>query len=261
MGVMRMIIEYHRPQTLAEALSLLARETPVTIPIGGGSAVAHSGDQQLAVVDLQALGLNAFQFQGSTLELGATLSLQALLEIVEHHPETGLAALKQVIQQEAAFNLRQIASIAGALVSSDGRSPFTTALLALDAVLQLEPGGEQVSLGDVLPLRRQKLPHRLITKVRLPTNAQLAYETVARSPLDKPIVCTAAVVWPSGRARLALGGYGEQPLLVLDGTEADGAELAASSAYSQAGDAWASAEYRSEVAGILAHRAVLSITS
>jgi CO/xanthine dehydrogenase FAD-binding subunit len=257
---MRMILEYHRPQTLTEALYLLAREEPHTIPIGGGSAIDRSGGQPIAVVDLQALGLDTLQFQTSTLEMGAALTLQALLEATKNRPETGLAALKQVLLQEAAFNIRQIASVAGALVSSDGRSPFATAMLALDAVLQLEPGEEQVRIGEVLPLRKEKLNRKLISKISLPTNARLAYETVARSPLDRPIVCAAAVIWPSGRTRLALGGFGEQPLLVLDGTEADGVELAASSAYSQAGDVWASAEYRSEIAGILARRAVLSIT-
>jgi hypothetical protein len=55
---------------------------------------------------------------------------------------------------------------------------------------------------------------------------------------------------------VALGGYGAAPLLAFDGSEADGAEVAAQSAYSQAGDEWASAEYRMEIAGILARRCI-----
>lgn len=255
-----MIIEYHRPQKLSEAIKLLARDDPYTVPIGGGSAIDRSSDQPVAVVDLQALGLDAIQFQSTTLEIGARLTLQALLDVIESQPLPGLAAMKQVIQQETAFNLRQIASLAGALVSSDGRSPFATAMLALDASLRLEPGGEKVSLGEVLALRKEKLPHRLITKIILPANARLAYESVARSPLDKPIVCATAAVWPSGRMRLTLGGYGALPLLLMDGNTADSAELAASNAYSTAEDVWASAEYRADVAGVLARRVLASLT-
>ena len=78
--------------------------------------------------------------------------------------------------------------------------------------------------------------------------------TIARTPADRPIVCVAAARWPSGRTRLALGGFGAAPTLAMDGPEDSGAQIAAASAYSQAGDEWASAEYRSEAAGILALR-------
>jgi CO/xanthine dehydrogenase FAD-binding subunit len=40
----------------------------------------------------------------------------------------------------------------------------------------------------------------------------------------------------------------------MDGPEAGGIENAARNAYSQAGDQWASADYREEIAGILARR-------
>jgi hypothetical protein len=84
----------------------------------------------------------------------------------------------------------------------------------------------------------------------------LAYDFTARSPKDLPIVCAAAAQWPSGRTRLALGGYGELPLLVMDGPEPGGAREAARSAFENAGDEWSDAEYRQEAAGILAQRVV-----
>jgi len=151
--------------------------------------------------------------------------------------------------------------VAGALVTASGRSPFATAMLALDAQLRLQPDGnqpgdEQVGLGDLLPVRLERLPHRLITLVSIPLNARLAYEYVARSPADVPIVCAAVAIWPSGRTRVALGGFGDSPVLAFDGSEAEGAEIAASDAYSQAGDEWASAEYRQEVAGVLVKRCI-----
>jgi len=165
----------------------------------------------------------------------------------------------KVVGHEATYNLRQVASVAGTLVAADGRSPFATLLLALDAALTLQPGDEQVGLGDLLPLRGERLEGRLITQVTIPSNVRMAYEYVARTPADRPIVCAAVIQWPSGRTRLALGGYGAAPVLAFDGTESEGLETAARSAYSQAGDEWASAAYRQEIAGILAARCLKNL--
>jgi CO/xanthine dehydrogenase FAD-binding subunit len=73
-----MITAYHRPQTLDEALTLLTQ--PNILPLGGGTLLAHGTADSVQVVDLQLLGLNSLTKTGNNLELGATLTLQALLE-------------------------------------------------------------------------------------------------------------------------------------------------------------------------------------
>jgi len=244
------IIEYHRPTQIDEALALLGRDSPKTLPLGGGTWLNQPGMQPVAVVDLQALPLNQLQRQGLHLRMGATITLQGLLELAAELP----ADLTAAIHHEASYNLRQVATIAGTLIAAGGRSPFTTALLALDANVHILPEDQDLSLGDLLPFRSERLLGRLISWVAIPLNARLAYEYVARTPADQPIVCAAAAVWPSGRVRLALGGYGSSPRLVFDGSEPAGAEVAAQSAYSQAEDEWASASYRQEIAGVLAKR-------
>ncbi len=250
-----MIIEYQRPQILAEALRLLGRAEPPSRPLAGGTAIRREAAEPFAVVDLQALGLGGLSRSGNMLEIGAMATLQQIVE--SDAPEE----LKRSARLEASYNLRQSASAAGTLVAAVGRSAFTTALLALDAqivVVSLAQGRtqeEQIGLGDLLPLRKQLLRGKLITRIRVPAGGvRLAYEYVARTPADLPIVCAAASGWPSGRRRVALGGFGAAPGLAFDGSEAQGAELAARSAYSAAGDEWASAEYRMEMAGILAER-------
>jgi CO/xanthine dehydrogenase FAD-binding subunit len=178
-----------------------------------------------------------------------------------------VASLQKAINHEASYNLRQVATVAGTLVATDGRSPFTTVMLALDAQLTVQPGEElsgahpEIDLGDFLPLRSERLRNRLITQVTIPMNVRLAYQYVARSPADRPVVCAAVVSWPSGRTRLVLGGYGSAPLLAFDGGEPGGAEIAARSAYSQAGDEWASADYRQEMVSILTKRCLQQLTS
>lgn len=244
-----MITEYHRPDTIEEALRLLGRKEVKTLPLGGGSVLNAPNPEQYAVVDLQALGLDRIEIKGNTLVAGATATLQALLDT----PDLP-AALYQAILLEATYNLRQVATLAGTLVSAGGRSPLATVFLALDAQVTLLPGEEQMGAGELLLTRRERLPGRLITNIALPLNLRLAYHYVARTPADQPLVCAAAARWSSGRTRLALGGYGETPLLALDGPEAGGAAEAARNAYFDAGDQWASAEYRREVASTLAQR-------
>jgi putative selenate reductase FAD-binding subunit len=202
------------------------------------------------VIDLQALGLNTIQKKGNNLEIGATVTLQKLLESEFIHE-----ALKTALKLEAPLNIRNAATVAGTLVSADGRSTFATVMLAMDAkVTIVNPKFEVVNLGDFLPLRPGNLHGKLITQIEIPLNVKLAFETVARTPADKPIVCAALAQWPSGRTRLAAGGYGKAPLLAMDGTEADDAKAAARNAFHEATDEWASAEYRMEVAATLAKR-------
>jgi CO/xanthine dehydrogenase FAD-binding subunit len=241
-----MITAYHRPQTLDEALTLLTQ--PNTLPLGGGTLLSHGMTASMEAVDLQLLGLNTLTKKGNELEIGATLTLQALLES-EHCPE----AMKSALKLEAPLNIRNSATVAGTLVTCDGRSTFATVLLAMDARIEIRSSridSRVSSIGDYLPLR----PPGLITSITVPTNVKLAFEYVSRTPADKPIVCAALARWNSGRTRLALGGYGKSPMLGMDGTESEGVEAAARNAFHEANDDWASAEYRMDVAATLAKR-------
>ena len=244
-----MITTYHRPETLDEALTLLTQ--PDTLPLGGGTLLSKPGADSVQVVDLQALGLDSLTKNGNNIELGATLTLQALLES-EHCP----AALKSALKLEAPLNIRNAATVAGTLVTCDGRSTFASMLLAMDAKITVsskQKAEEIINIGDLLPLREQ-MRGKLITKIVIPLNIKLAFEYVSRTPADTPIVCAALAQWNSGRTRLVLGGYGTSPMLAMDGTEADGAQAAARNTYHEATDEWASAEYRMDVASTLAKR-------
>ena len=251
-----MITTYHRPKTLDEALTLLSR--PNALPLGGGTLLSHSASDFVEVVDLQSLGLDFIKKSGNNLEIGATVTLQGLLEN-EHCPD----ALKPALKLEAPLNLRNAATVAGTLVSCDGRSTFVTVMLASDAKIEQtildnsKTESRLSNIGEFLPLR----PHGLITSITIPFNVKLAFDYVSRTPADKPIVCTALVQWNSGRTRLALGGYGKSPMLAMDGTEAEGLETAASNAFHEATDDWASAEYRMDVAATLAKRCLEKVNA
>jgi CO/xanthine dehydrogenase FAD-binding subunit len=251
-----MIIEYHRPETLEAALALLDRAMPLSKPMGGGTVLNRPSNDPFAVVDLQRLGLDTAESKGTSIDLGACMTLQSVLDL----PQIP-TALKEAVDHEANYNLRQVATIAGSLVACNGRSPLATALLSMDASLEMIRYRQDlvlVGLGDLLPMREQLLHKALITRVVLPTNVALAYAQVARTPADLPVVCVAVCKWPSGRTRIALGGWGSAPILAMDGPEPEGGRIAAENAFSQAEDQWASAEYRQSVAGVLTSRCISS---
>lgn len=246
-----MISTYHRPQTLDEALALLTQ--PNTVPLGGGTLLSKATADSVAVVDLQRLGLDSLRASGNDLVVGATCTLQSLLEAAETP-----AALKTALKLEAPLNIRNTATVAGTIVSSDGRSPFTTMLLAMDARIDIRysTSDSRIShIGEYLLTR----PSGLITAITIPLNTKTAFEFVSKTPADKPIIGAALAQWNSGRTRLTLCGYGKTPLLAMDGTEADGIQEAAMNAYHEAQDEWASAEYRMDVAATLAKRALESL--
>lgn len=247
-------LTYHRPQSIEEAVELLQ----AGLPLAGGTTLTPIRRSLEAVVDLQDLGLDQYEVQGNLVSFGAALSLQRLYEELE----SLLPAFADAARREAAWNLRNQGTFVGAVMSGDGRSPLLCAALALDPILQLAPAGEAVSLSQLLEHRRTEAP-RLITQVAMNLPQSMAYEQVGRAPMDRPIVSAAACRFAGDTGtpstNIALGGFGPQPVrLDLESIESDDdlkrvAELAREE-FKEAGDEWASAEYRSQVAGTLTTR-------
>lgn len=244
-----MINEYFRPASIDEALSLLTEDGKDRRPLGGGTSLSRNRTMTFGVVDLQGAGMDQIIDGEQELVVGALVRLDCLLAHPGVHPE-----VKRGIRIDASENIRNMATLGGWLVSSDGRSVLTTVLLALDSTLNWEPGNKQVRLGDWLPLRQQNSPGVLMKEAAWWLGSKLAFEYVARSPKDRPIVVVAVAQWGSGRTRVALGGYGAAPIVAMDGPVSSGAEIASQEAYFNAGDQWATAQYRREVAAKLTLR-------
>lgn len=251
-----MIVDYLRPKNIPEALKLLENQDQNPVLMGGGTGIDRFTLEPVTIIDLQELDLGGIRVIGNSLEIGATTTLQALYEAPRISEE-----IRNLIRLEATSNLRQIATVAGTMVASTGRSAFTAALMALDAVVTLLPGDEIVNLGNLLLKRDSKIGSKLITKITIPLNVKLAYQSVSRSPRDLPILTVTMAVWPSGRTRVILGGFGASPLLASDGPEPGGEESAVKDAAMLANDEWASSEYRMEVAPILVKRCFSQIAS
>ena len=245
-------LPYHRPQSLEEALELLEHGTP----LAGGTQLTPSLRGIEALVDLQDLGLDELEIGEGVMKMGGTATLQALVAAASQLP----ADLVQVARLEAGWNIRNKATVAGTIVTGDGRSPLLTVLLAMATTVEFAPGGEQVPFEDVLRRGTERTGGKLITSIRSSLPTDLLYAQVARSPADRPQVCVAVGAGTSG-VSLALGGFGMYPKLLQDVADPEQAGEWARSAYADAGDQWASAAYRSAAAGALAARLVDQVAS
>src|SRR5450830_717603 len=100
-----MIVEYYRPETIEGAIKILARKTPKTFPLGGGTVLSHGMPEDYAVVDLQNLHLNKIEQNWQSIQIGASVTLQQLYEF----PRSPVS-LKDVIKREANQNIRHQAT-------------------------------------------------------------------------------------------------------------------------------------------------------
>jgi CO/xanthine dehydrogenase FAD-binding subunit len=111
---------------------------------------------------------------------------------------------------------------------------------------------------------------KLITNVRFSIPENLGYEQVARSPADWPLVCSAVASSKDHEDKITvvIGGFGAYPIRLMEiekiwGETRDFEQVVsvAQDAYKNAEDKWASAEYRSEVVGVLVRRLLKEVQS
>lgn len=210
-----MILEYHRPKKIEDAVQLLQRISPSTIPLAGGSTVTHL-DNDYAVVDLQDLSINQIRVEGTQAEIGAMTTFQQLMEW-----DAAPAIVVEAAHLSATINQRNQVTIGGAIATKTGSNAMLGALLALDVKIIWEPGGIETTLGDWLPLRDQKKLGVLITQVKLPINLETAMEVVARTPADTPQILVCGCKWSSGRIRMVSMLKDHPPKLLSDGKDID----------------------------------------
>jgi putative selenate reductase FAD-binding subunit len=249
-----MIIEYLRPTSIDEALKLISRSSPISIPVGGGSSIRRKARKQdIAVVDLQALNLNSINISEEWIEIGA----MATLNTIEAHSEIP-DAIRDAILLEGTANTRNQVTLGGRLIAFSGRSALICSLIAADAMTIWDEDNKLVPLGEWLALPDWK-PGKLLLAIKFSRKVPLAFEVVNRTKLDLPILCVSAARWKSGRVRVAVGGFGKCPQMVFDGLDAEGVEKAAENACTNATDFHGSSEYRRAMAIVLVKRCLMKL--
>jgi carbon-monoxide dehydrogenase medium subunit len=265
---------YSRPESVGEAVAVLASHDPDGKVLAGGQSLLPLLNMRLAtpghLVDINRLSeLSYVRVSGGHVQIGALARHAQVLA----DPAAGLAQplLSQALSLVAHPVIRNRGTTVGSIVHADPSGEMTAVLALLGgSVLLVSTGGERmVGAEDFFlgPLESDVQPGELATEVRipvLPPRAGTAFAEVSRRQGDYA-VCGVAVRIEldegdgASRARAAYLSVSGTPL-VLDLTEAGGDPAAAGrlarDRVSPAGDIHATAAYRRHLAGVLTERAM-----
>jgi carbon-monoxide dehydrogenase medium subunit len=240
---------YHRPESLEEALELLAADEDAK-PLAGGQSLVPALNFRLArpsaLVDLARAGLDGIQRENGALVVGAMTRQWDL----EQHPETP-SLLREALAHVGHLATRCRGTVGGSLVHADPTAELAVCALALGAEMTIAareatrvvPAAEffqfvfttAVGVGELLVETRWPIP-----------NARTSFVEYAHRHGDFAVVCVAVA-----GDRVALGGVAPTPVL-YEGASAD--EIAA--ALDPLGTDDAPAEYKRELARALVARAL-----
>jgi carbon-monoxide dehydrogenase medium subunit len=233
--------EYHRPDSVEEALALLAAD-PDAKPLAGGQSLLPMLNFRLArpsaLVDLNRIEeLAGIRVEHGTLVVGA-MTRQWDLE----RAANAYSLLREALGFVGHTATRCRGTVGGSLVHADPTAELPVCAVALGAELVVAgPTGRRIVPAEdffVSVFTTALEPGELLVEVRFPEpDGGSAFEEHAHRHGDFAVVCVAVV-----GERIALGGVGATPVLW------DGGEL------EPVGDLFAPARYKQEVAHALIAR-------
>lgn len=234
---MHQLVGYHRPKSIADAAGLL--DHPNRMALAGGTTISHDGGgNPVELVDLQSLGLSGISANGSQVEIGATATLQALVDS-DLIPDL----IRDAAKADQPSTLRGLATVGGSVGAASGESVLVAALLVHEATVAFADE-RSVRLEEVLADGLSQ--GDLIVSISVSPEGATAMAATGRTPQDVPIV---AAVGRAGAGAdgtlLAVCGVGPTPQLV---TEASLGQL------DPPGDFRGTAAYRMHLAEVLTAR-------
>jgi carbon-monoxide dehydrogenase medium subunit len=279
---------YEAPETVQQALALLADADAGTRPLAGGQSLLPLMKLRLAapelLVDLGGVaGLADVAVEGPELVIGAmaTHAQLAAHPLVRRHA----AALGDAAATVGDPAVRNRGTLGGSLAHADAVADEPGTVLALDAVLvaQSAAGSRRVASGEffVGPFTSALRPDELLTEVRvgLPeAGAASAYTKLGRRGPDRdyPVAGVAARLRVEEgeitAARLGITGVASTPTVAVEaaaslvGRRADEEAFAAAAAVAATeveaiGDLHGSAEYRTAMTSVVTVRALRKCAS
>jgi len=260
--------EYERPETVAEAVGLLAGSGDGARVLAGGHSLLPMMKLRLAspgmLVDIGRIPeLRGIRETADGIAIGAmtTHAEVAASEIVRRDCPLLAAAAAGIGDMQ----VRARGTIGGALAQADSHADLPAVLLALDGEVTTEgpSGSRTIAAGDLFVgyLTTSLAPDEILTGVRVRKTAGGAYLKFNRRAQDWAIVGVAAIVDGPG-ARIGITGAGPKAIRATAAEEAfasGGAEAAAAHAADglrPVSDTAGSDEYRKHLAGVLTRRAL-----
>jgi aerobic carbon-monoxide dehydrogenase medium subunit len=268
-------VEYARPATVDEAISLLAGYEGAR-PLAGGQTLVNVMKQRAAtpdvLVDLADLDeLREIGFSGGMLEIGAMVTCSQLMGASE--VEVARPILAEVAGTIADVQVRNRGTIGGNVCVSDPTNHFPPLLVALDATFTIRGKGgertvpaEEFFIGVYMTAVSEG---ELLTKVNVPASSGAGdgYAGLTIGAHGTYIVNAAATV-SGDAARVAIGCVAASPVRataleerLASGDFSEDAVRAAADGLGAAldppSDVHGSADYRRHLAEVSAVRAVL----
>jgi carbon-monoxide dehydrogenase medium subunit len=260
-------LEYARPESVEEAVKLLAREDARAL--AGGQSLVNVMKTRVAspelVVDLNRIdGLRGIRAVDGALEIGAMTTYAAIVESAE--VAAARPILAEVARTIADVQVRNRGTIGGNVCSNDPTNHFPPLLAALGAELTIAgPDGERTVGTDEFfegVFMTAVHPGELLTKMRVPAkgDARDGWASATLGAEGTGIVSVASTV-SGGTARIAIGCVAATPVVVTASADETAIKDAVHSAnLDPPTDVHASADYRRHLAEVLAARAVRDAT-
>lgn len=269
------------PETLSEALEMLAKGAPDIVPLAGGTNVIvnlrESRPKHKVLMDVSRLSeLRGIRQENGHVVLGGGTTIAELLTdpLIAAHG----APLRQAAAVLGSPLVRNRATVAGNLVDASPAADTAPPLLVLDAEVELVSQGTRrwVPLEEFIVGANQTLlqPQELLVTIRWPVPPPRSEGAFHKRGLRKALACsvvTAAVMVQcdhDGRcqqARIALGAVAPRPIrpheaedvlcgqALTDEVIVEAARLSAA-ATSPIDDVRGSADYRRRVVPVLVRR-------
>ena len=261
-------LSYFRPRDLAEALAALASPNACIYAGGTDLLVALTTRQPWAGFVRELVDIKRLDAAKGITELGNTLRIGALVTAAELATSALLRRETPVLAEAAARTsapaLRRRGTLGGNIATPHPAGDVTTALLALDAVVELIDGhsAREAPLSELVATRTREWPRRrLVLAVKVEKCRRSAFEKIAaRSGFGRSLVAVAIAIGDGG-ARLALGGMNDRPFAARETALALGQPTQLAEALAREcrppADGLASPSYRMKLADVLIARAAL----
>lgn len=273
--------EYAAPQTLGEAVALLAKHDGAK-PIAGGQSLMPLLAFRLAapeiLIDLKRIpGLDRIEVS----DKGVTLGAKVRWVDIEHDERLATAhpLLAEAIKHVAHYQIRNRGTVGGSVAHADPAAEMPGIAVACDAeIVATGPQGERrIKAGDFFlgPLQTTLAHDEIITAIHLPVwpkGRRWGFLEFSRRRGDFALAGVAAFydldrAGKAANAHIGVIGMGDRPRRLpkaeaaLDGTTVDAAGIAAAAKAASAevepsGDIHAGPEYRRALVGTLLERAL-----
>jgi len=264
--------EYHRAESVEEAIELLGRDEDAKLLAGGHSLIPAMKlriARPTALIDIGRLSdLRYVREDGDRVAVGA-LTRHAQ---VASDPVLGrsCAVLAQAASEVGDPQVRHRGTIGGSVSHADPASDLATVLLTLDADLVARgPGGERtVAAAEFFtgPFENALARDEVLVEIRVPEVEQGVYLKHSRRAQDWATVAVAAAN-VGGRVQVGLASMGPTPLRAsaVEQALAGGASSADAAVHAAEGaepptDVSGSSEYRAHLARVLTRRALESLS-